>query len=42
MDLMGDGQAENIMNVGYIGIGIMGGAMAGNLLRAGHRLYIYR
>ena len=29
------------MNIGYIGIGIMGQPMAGNLLKAGHSLYIY-
>jgi len=29
------------MKVGYIGIGIMGRPMAGNLLKAGHSLFIY-
>ncbi|MDH7600347.1 MAG: NAD(P)-dependent oxidoreductase [Sedimentisphaerales bacterium] len=29
------------MRIGYIGIGIMGGAMAGRLLEAGHTLFIY-
>ncbi len=29
------------MKIGYIGIGIMGRPMAGNLLKAGHRLYIH-
>jgi len=29
------------MDIGYIGIGIMGGPMAANLMRAGHSLYIY-
>jgi len=29
------------MNLGYIGIGIMGGSMAGNLLKAGHSLFIH-
>lgn len=29
------------MKIGYIGIGIMGQPMAGNLLKAGHSLYIY-
>jgi len=29
------------MNTGYIGIGIMGGAMAGRLLAAGHTLFVY-
>ena len=29
------------MNIGYIGLGIMGRPMAHNLLKAGHRLYVY-
>jgi 2-hydroxy-3-oxopropionate reductase len=29
------------MKIGYIGIGIMGLPMAGNLLKAGHSLYIH-
>ena len=29
------------MNVGYIGIGIMGGSMAGRLLAAGHTLFVH-
>ena len=29
------------MNIGYVGIGIMGGAMAGRLLGAGHTLFVY-
>ncbi len=29
------------MEIGYIGMGIMGRPMAGNLLKAGHELYIY-
>jgi 3-hydroxyisobutyrate dehydrogenase len=29
------------MNIGYIGIGIMGLPMAGNLLRAGHSLFVH-
>ncbi len=29
------------MAVGFIGLGIMGGGMAANLLRAGHRLVVY-
>ncbi len=32
---------EMRMNVGYIGLGIMGSAMAQNLLRAGHTLFVY-
>ncbi len=27
--------------VGFVGLGIMGGAMAGNLLEAGHELVIH-
>jgi 3-hydroxyisobutyrate dehydrogenase len=30
-----------VMKIGYIGIGIMGRPTAGNLLKAGHNLYIY-
>ena len=29
------------MNIGFIGLGIMGKPMARNLLRAGHRLSVY-
>jgi 3-hydroxyisobutyrate dehydrogenase-like beta-hydroxyacid dehydrogenase len=29
------------MNIGVIGLGMMGCAMARNLLRAGHRLTVY-
>ena len=29
------------MNVGFIGLGIMGKPMARNLLRAGHKVYAY-
>jgi 3-hydroxyisobutyrate dehydrogenase-like beta-hydroxyacid dehydrogenase len=29
------------MNTGYVGIGIMGGAMAGRLLAAGHTLFVH-
>jgi 2-hydroxy-3-oxopropionate reductase len=29
------------MNIGYIGLGIMGRPMAHNLLKAGHNLYVY-
>ena len=29
------------MNLGFIGLGIMGRPMALNLLRAGHRLFVY-
>ena len=29
------------MKIGFIGIGVMGEAMAGHLLKAGHDLYVY-
>ena len=29
------------MKIGFIGIGVMGQAMAGHLLKAGHDLYVY-
>ena len=29
------------MNIGFIGLGIMGKPMAKNLLRAGHPLFVY-
>ena len=29
------------MNIGYIGLGIMGAPMALNLLKAGHALFVY-
>ena len=32
---------STIMKIGYIGIGIMGRPMAGNLLKAGHSLCIH-
>jgi 3-hydroxyisobutyrate dehydrogenase-like beta-hydroxyacid dehydrogenase len=39
----GDGNAlkGTTMKVGYIGIGMMGGAMAGRLKAAGHTLFVY-
>jgi 3-hydroxyisobutyrate dehydrogenase len=33
--------ARDIRSVGYIGLGIMGGAMAANLLKAGHALTVW-
>ncbi|OZB03454.1 MAG: 2-hydroxy-3-oxopropionate reductase, partial [Rhizobiales bacterium 39-66-18] len=29
------------MNVGFIGLGIMGTPMAGHLIDAGHKLFVY-
>ena len=29
------------MKVGFVGLGIMGAPMAGNLLKAGHELHLY-
>ncbi len=29
------------MNIGFIGVGVMGSGMANNLLKAGHKLFIY-
>ncbi|MTL92105.1 NAD(P)-dependent oxidoreductase, partial [Turicibacter sanguinis] len=29
------------MNIGFIGIGVMGQAMATHLLNAGHKMYVY-
>jgi 3-hydroxyisobutyrate dehydrogenase len=29
------------MNIGWIGLGVMGNAMCGHLIKAGHQLYIY-
>jgi len=29
------------MNVGFVGLGIMGTPMAGNLIKGGHRLFLY-
>jgi 3-hydroxyisobutyrate dehydrogenase-like beta-hydroxyacid dehydrogenase len=31
----------NVLNVGFIGLGRMGSGMAGNLLKAGHRVTVY-
>ncbi|MCX7230655.1 MAG: NAD(P)-dependent oxidoreductase [Burkholderiales bacterium] len=33
--------AEGVLDVGFIGLGIMGRHMAGHLQRAGHRLHVY-
>lgn len=32
---------ENMSNIGFIGLGIMGNAMSRNLLKAGHSLVVY-
>jgi 3-hydroxyisobutyrate dehydrogenase-like beta-hydroxyacid dehydrogenase len=32
---------EQALSVGYVGLGAMGGAMAANLLRAGHRVIVF-
>src|SRR6185503_1234515 len=34
------GQARSTMNIGFIGLGTMGGPMARNLLKKGHRLVV--
>src|SRR5579864_3273324 len=35
------GEREAIMNIAFIGLGNMGSAMAGNLIKAGHSLRVY-
>jgi 2-hydroxy-3-oxopropionate reductase len=32
---------KNPLKIGFIGLGIMGGPMAGHLIKAGHQLYVY-
>jgi 2-hydroxy-3-oxopropionate reductase len=32
---------SNSLKIGFIGLGIMGGPMAGHLLKAGHQLFVY-
>lgn len=34
-------QTEETMRIGWIGTGVMGAAMAGHLLRAGHELFVF-
>src|SRR5215472_854320 len=35
------GRLENLANIGFIGLGIMGSPMSRNLIKAGHRLVVY-
>jgi 3-hydroxyisobutyrate dehydrogenase-like beta-hydroxyacid dehydrogenase len=40
MDLRGNGQEENVMKVGLVGLGAMGLPMGRRILGAGHELYV--